>query len=62
MVLIWLLIGLGLLAIELVVPTAFVSTVMGVAALGVAALSLVFPWVAGQIMVWMLLSSGLAWG
>ncbi len=62
MVLIWLLIAFGLLAIEFVVPTAFVSTVMGIAALGVAALSLVFPWIAGQIVVWMLASVGLAWG
>ena len=61
MAVVWLLIGIGLIAIEWVVPTAFVSTVMGVAALGVAALALVFPWVAGQVAIWMLASVGLAW-
>ena len=57
----WLILGIGLIAVEWAVPTAFVSTVMGVAAIAVAVLALYFPWVAGQVFVWMAISLGLVW-
>jgi membrane protein implicated in regulation of membrane protease activity len=55
---IWLLIGAVLCLIELVVPTAFVSSMMGISALVVAAIAGLLP-LSLQIALWAVLSVGL---
>lgn len=59
---IWLTIGIALCVLELLVPlpTFLIAGAMGVAALLVAAVSLILPIPALQIVVWMLLASSLA--
>ncbi|MEB3337324.1 MAG: NfeD family protein [Leptolyngbyaceae bacterium] len=52
----WLIAGVLLCLVELVVPTAFTASVMGVSALIVGAISLVLPQAALQIALWMGLS------
>lgn len=58
---IWLLIGLGLCIVELVVPTAFVLLMMGLAALAIALVSLVLPHTGLQLGLWMALSTAFIW-
>nr|WP_290222142.1 NfeD family protein [Trichocoleus desertorum] len=55
----WLLIGVGFCLVELLVPTAFISSVMGVSALIVALISLVLPQLSWQIILWMIISVAL---
>ncbi|AFY39726.1 protein of unknown function DUF107 [[Leptolyngbya] sp. PCC 7376] len=56
--LIWLVIGGGLCSLEFFFPTAFVEFMMGVSALGVAAVLLVFPIPPNiQIALWLVLST-----
>lgn len=55
---IWLLIGVVLCLIEFVIPTAFVSSMMGISALIVAATTGLMP-LGLQIALWALLSLGL---
>lgn len=55
----WLLIGVGFCLVELLVPTAFISSVMGVSALIVALISLVLPQLSWQIVLWMIISVAL---
>lgn len=56
----WSIAGIVLCLIELIVPTAFTAVCMGVSALLVALVALVFPsWFGFQVAIWMLLSSGL---
>lgn len=54
----WLWIGLGLVlcVLELLVPTAFVEMMLGVSALLMAFVSLVIPYTAVQIVLWLLVS------
>jgi membrane protein implicated in regulation of membrane protease activity len=52
---IWLLLGLGLIAIEFLIPTAFIALVMGVAALLVAIVAHWLP-LGLQVFLWMGLS------
>lgn len=53
---IWLLAGVIFCGIELIVPTAFVATVMGISAFIVALISLVLPQLSLQIFLWMVCS------
>ncbi|HEY9861006.1 MAG TPA: NfeD family protein [Candidatus Obscuribacterales bacterium] len=55
----WLLIGVGFCLVELLLPTAFISSVMGVSALLVALISLVLPQLSWQIILWMIISVAL---
>lgn len=55
--LLWLLAGAVLCLMELFLPTAFVAFMMGISAFGVALLSLVFPQLWVQVVVWLLLST-----
>jgi len=55
----WLLIGVGFCLVELLLPTAFISSVMGVSALIVALISLVLPQLSWQIILWMIISVAL---
>ncbi len=57
--LLWLLAGIVLCLMELFLPTAFVEFMMGIAALIVALLSLFIPQLGLQILLWMILSTGL---
>ncbi len=57
--LLWLLAGIALCLMELFLPTAFVEFMMGIAALLVALLSLLIPQLSLQILLWMILSTGL---
>ncbi|HEY9906795.1 MAG TPA: NfeD family protein [Thermosynechococcaceae cyanobacterium] len=58
---VWLVIGLALCLVEVVLPTAFLATVMGISALLVAALASSLP-LGLQVLVWMALSLALALG
>ena len=58
---IWLIVGAGLCLIEFVLPTAFIAFVMGVSALGVAAVANWLP-LGFQVMLWVILSIVLVWG
>ncbi len=62
--LVWLIAGLVLCVMEFVTPTAFIELLMGVSALGVAGISLLFPQLSLglQIALWMILSLGLVMG
>ncbi|MBD2303954.1 MAG: hypothetical protein CLLPBCKN_007750 [Chroococcidiopsis cubana SAG 39.79] len=53
----WLLIGIALCAIELVLPTAFVSFAMGVSAVVVAIAVPILPHLGLQVVVWLALST-----
>ncbi|TYQ29328.1 NfeD family protein [Pseudanabaena sp. UWO311] len=59
---VWLLLGIALVVIELLVPlpTFLIAGAMGIAALLVAAITIILPIPALQILVWMLLSGMLA--
>lgn len=57
----WLSLGVLLCAIEFVVPTAFVSFVMGLSAIAVALISLAVGAPSLQVLLWMGLSGGLLW-
>jgi membrane protein implicated in regulation of membrane protease activity len=54
----WLLLGAILCLMELFVPTAFVEFMMGLSALAVAAIALVVPNFALQVVLWIALSAG----
>lgn len=56
---IWLLAGVGFFVVELLLPTAFVASMMGVSALIVALISLVLPQLSWQIILWMTISVAL---
>ncbi len=58
---IWFFIGIGLCAVEVVVPTAFIAAVMGLSALLVAAVSRFVPILGLQVALWMLVSLLLVW-
>lgn len=53
----WLLIGVALCAIELVLPTAFVSFAMGISAVVVAIAVPILPHLGLQVFVWLALST-----
>lgn len=55
--LIWLLAGAVLCLIELFLPTAFVALMMGISAFVVALVSLIFPQLAVQVFLWLVLST-----
>lgn len=55
----WLVAGTVLCLVELVLPTAFVAFMMGISALVVALVSLIFPQLALQVVIWLALSTGL---
>ena len=59
---VWLLIGIALCVVELLVPlpTFLIAGAMGIAALFVAAIAMILPIPALQIVAWMLLSGILA--
>ena len=58
----WLIIGTGLCLVEVVVPTALIAVFLGLGAIGIALLVLIFPVpVALQILLWVMVSGGLAW-
>lgn len=57
---IWLLVGLALCLSEVIVPTAFIASVMGISAFMVAMVSLFLP-LNLQVLVWMGLSALLVW-
>ncbi|MGB7088200.1 MAG: NfeD family protein [Phormidesmis sp.] len=59
--LIWVIIGVALCAMELLVPTAFIESALGVSAFVVALLSLFISSVNVQIVLWMVLSGLLFW-
>lgn len=52
----WIVLGLMLCVLELIFPTAFVESVMGLSALLVAFASLVIPSFGIQVLLWMILS------
>lgn len=55
----WLVIGSLFCAVEVVVPTAFISVVLGISALVIAALSPLIPSVTVQVILWMVLAIAL---
>ncbi|HBB31003.1 MAG TPA: hypothetical protein DDZ80_10335 [Cyanobacteria bacterium UBA8803] len=55
----WLLAGSVLCLVELFVPTAFVAFTMGISALLVALVASIAPQFSVQVVVWLLLSTGL---
>lgn len=55
----WLIAGSILCLMELFLPTAFVTFMMGVSALLVAALSLILPQFSLQVILWLVFSTGL---
>jgi membrane protein implicated in regulation of membrane protease activity len=57
---IWLVIGIVLCLFDVVLPTAFVASVMGISALLVAAVAAWLP-VNWQIILWVFLSIGMVW-
>jgi membrane protein implicated in regulation of membrane protease activity len=58
--LLWLLIGVGLCAIEAVVPTAFTAFTMGISAVVIAGIVVLIPGQIGiQVVLWLALSAGL---
>jgi len=54
--LLWVIIGVVLCVMELLLPTAFIESALGVSAFAVALLSFVVPGLNYQIILWMLLS------
>ncbi len=58
---IWVTIGVVLCAMELLIPTAFIESALGVSAFVVALLSLVVPGWNYQIALWMVISLLLFW-
>ncbi len=54
--LVWVSIGVALCLMELLLPTAFIESALGVSALVVALLVIVVPSVNYQILLWMILS------
>jgi membrane protein implicated in regulation of membrane protease activity len=59
--LMWVIVGAVLCAMELLIPSAFVESALGVSAFIVALLTFVVPGVNYQIALWMLLSVLLFW-
>jgi membrane protein implicated in regulation of membrane protease activity len=59
--LVWVMIGVVLCLMELVLPTAFIESALGVSALLIAPLTFVVPSVNYQIALWVLLSLLLFW-
>ena len=59
--LIWVIIGVVLCLMELMLPTAFVESALGVSAFLVALLTLVIPQVNYQIALWVLFSLLILW-
>lgn len=57
--LLWLIAGAILCLMEFTIPTAFVEFMLGIAALVVAAVSLVVPQFSLQVVLWIVLSTGL---
>ena len=53
--LLWVIIGVVLCVMELLLPTAFIESALGVSAFAVALLSFVVPGLNYQIMLWMIL-------
>ena len=53
----WLFVGIALCAIELVLPTAFVSVAMGVSAIAVAIAAPILPHLGLQVVLWLALST-----
>ena len=60
--LIWVIIGVVLCMMELLLPTAFVESALGLSALVVALLAIFVPSVNYQIVLWMVLSMLTFWG
>jgi membrane protein implicated in regulation of membrane protease activity len=57
----WLAVGTLLCLVEVLIPTAFVSLILGLGAIGVALIVSLFPLVfAQQILVWAVLAAGIA--
>ncbi|PZO17268.1 MAG: hypothetical protein DCF25_11470 [Leptolyngbya foveolarum] len=59
--LIWVIVGVALCAMELLIPTAFVESALGVSAFVVALLSFVVPGWNYQIVLWMVISLLMFW-
>lgn len=59
--LIWVIIGVALCAMELLIPTAFIESALGVSAFVVALLSFVVSGWNYQIVLWMLISLLMFW-
>lgn len=59
--LIWVIIGVALCAMELLIPTAFIESALGVSAFIVALLSFVVPGWNYQIVLWMVISLLMFW-
>ncbi|NEP17396.1 MAG: NfeD family protein [Leptolyngbya sp. SIO4C1] len=57
----WIVIGVALCLMELMIPSAFLESALGVSALGVALLSPVVPGFGGQVGLWMLFSLLVFW-
>ena len=58
----WLIIGTGLCLVEVVLPTALIAVFLGLAAIGIALVVLIFPIpIALQVLLWVIISGGLAW-
>jgi membrane protein implicated in regulation of membrane protease activity len=55
----WLVAGAVLCLIELFLPTAFVTFMMGISAIVVALVSLIFPQLSLQVVIWLALSTAL---
>lgn len=58
---VWVIIGVVLCLMELLVPTAFLESALGLSAFAVALLSFVVPNVNYQVLLWMLLSFLVFW-
>ena len=59
--LIWVIIGVALCAMELLIPSAFIESALGVSAFIVALLSFVVPGWNYQILIWMVTSLLMFW-
>ncbi|MEM6449481.1 MAG: NfeD family protein [Cyanobacteria bacterium P01_D01_bin.105] len=59
--LVWVIIGVVLCLMELLVPTAFLESALGLSAFAVALLSFVVPNINYQVLLWMLLSFLMFW-
>lgn len=58
----WLLVGIGLCAIEAFVPTAFTAFTMGISALAIAVIAIFIPTAIGvQVVLWLVISAGLVY-
>lgn len=57
----WLIVGAVLCLMELFLPTAFVEATLGISALLVAAIALVFPSFGTQVSIWLVLSVLATW-